>query len=74
MNGSEALNFKYNFGVYSLIDNNVKEANVAYDEKYLHEVIQKNEMKIDTIFYGYWSGRPKEQSLDFQDTFVLSRN
>jgi ubiquinone/menaquinone biosynthesis C-methylase UbiE len=74
MNCSEALNFKYNFGVYSLIDNNVKEANVAYDEKYLHEVIRKNELKIDTIFYGYWSGRPKEQSLDFQDTFVLSKN
>ena len=74
MNCSEALNFKYNLGVYSLIDNNVKEANIAYDEKYLVEVIQKNELKTENIFYGFWSGRPKEQSLDFQDTFVLSKN
>jgi ubiquinone/menaquinone biosynthesis C-methylase UbiE len=73
MNTTEALNFKYNYGVYGLIDSNVKEANVAYDEKYLVEVFKKNELKIDAKFYGYWSGRPKEQSLDFQDTFILSK-
>ena len=68
------FNFKISYGNYSLIDKNVKEANVGYEEKYIFNLIERNGFSIQEILYGFWSGRPKSCSFDFQDTFILTKS
>ncbi len=73
MQSNSEFNFKFNFGSYSLLNKNVKEANVAYEEKYLFNLINQNNLTIEKILYGFWSGRPRNESFDFQDTLILSK-
>jgi len=64
----------FNFGNYSLLDKNVKEALIAFEEDYLiNELITKNNLTIENTYYGSWSGLPKEESLGFQDTIILTK-
>jgi len=56
-----------------LMDAKVKEANVAYDEPYLNDLIHKKGLQVEKTLYGHWSGRPQEEAYDFQDTLVLGR-
>lgn len=65
--------FEHHFGNYSLMDPKVKEANTAFQESYLHRVISDCGLSINKKLYGYWSGRPKSESFDFQDTLVLDK-
>jgi SAM-dependent methyltransferase len=73
MKSNSGLDFRFNRGHYSLIDNNVKEANVAFEEEYLFKMINGNNLTIERIFNGFWSGRPRNESLDYQDTLILSK-
>lgn len=67
------FNFQHRFGEYGLLDKNVKEANVAYEEDYLlTKLFPDNKLKVDNIYYGWWSGKSREDSLSYQDTIVLS--
>lgn len=67
------LNFIHNHGHYSTIKKQLEEANVAYEESYLiDQFLPKAHLKVDKLFYGYWSGRPRNETLDFQDTIILS--
>jgi len=53
----------------------VKEANVAYDEKFLvNEMIVSKGFKMDQIHYGFWPGRPKSNQANFQDICVFRKN
>jgi SAM-dependent methyltransferase len=74
MKSHDGLNFKYKYGNYSLLDKNVKEANVAYNEEYLFKVIKQNNLIVEKSMYGFWPGRPRNESLDFQDILILSKN
>jgi ubiquinone/menaquinone biosynthesis C-methylase UbiE len=74
MKASSGIKFEYNKGYYSLIDKNVKEANVAYEEEYLTKLITDNNLSIDKVLYGFWCGRPRKEAFDFQDTLILSNN
>lgn len=65
--------FEHSYGDYSLMDPKVKEANTAFQETYLERVIASNGLRIDQKLYGFWSGRPKAESFDFQDTMILQK-
>lgn len=69
------FNFPFKYNNFSLIDKNVKEANIAYEEDYLlKNLLPKNKLRIDNIYYGWWSDKPKEKCLSFQDTIILSKS
>lgn len=68
------FNFPYNFDTYSLMDKNVKEANIAFEEDYLKmDLLSKNNLVAQNTFYGWWSGRPESESLGYQDTIILKK-
>lgn len=68
------FNFPYKFNNYRLLDENVKEANIAYEEKYLMDILlPKNKLKVDNIHYGWWSDKPRENCISYQDVVVLSK-
>jgi SAM-dependent methyltransferase len=73
MEKSKGLKFKYDKGNYVLHDKKVKEANVAYYEDFLKNLFKKNTLKIETIHYGNWSGRPNENRTNFQDNVILKK-
>ncbi|NBC82076.1 MAG: methyltransferase domain-containing protein [Bacteroidetes bacterium] len=70
MENKNGLKFNYNKGDYALLDEKVKEANVAYNERYLKNIINKNDLKIENIHFGFWSGRNKSDCVDFQDIVI----
>jgi len=52
----------------------VKEANVAYDEKYLEEeMIGSRGFAMDQIQYGFWPGRSKTELGNFQDICIFRK-
>ena len=68
------FNFPFNKGYYRLMDDSVQSANVAYDEGYIQKTLaSENNLRIVSSHYGYWSGRPKEQSTDYQDIVVFEK-
>lgn len=73
MADNDVFNFRYQYGHYSLMDEKVKEANVAYQELYLRELFEKYGFKIDKIINGHWSKAIGDGSLDFQDVVILSK-
>jgi hypothetical protein len=55
------------------MDKNVKEANIAYEENYLvNNLFRNNNLHVEKIYYGWWSGKPREKCLSYQDTILLS--
>lgn len=73
MRQNDGLQFNYERETYYLLDKNVKEANVAYKEKFLLHMIEKNKLKVERLYYGFWSGRSKNDCVDFQDTLILKK-
>lgn len=68
------FNFPFKYDNYRLLDKNVKEANIAYEESFLIDnLFINNKLYAENIYYGWWSGRSRENSLGFQDTILLSR-
>ena len=51
----------------------VKEANVAFKEDYLDHLIISKGFEIIDKHYGYWSGRLKDETVDFQDIYILRK-
>lgn len=70
---NDVIKFENKFDNYYLHNSKVKEANVAFDEKYLDKIINENGLKILKKHYGYWSGREKDSSVDFQDIYILEK-
>lgn len=71
--GTESFKFKFDKGDHVLFDNNVKEANVAYKELPLKQMLERNQFVIEKFHYGYWSGKDKNQCLNFQDIVILRK-
>jgi hypothetical protein len=68
------FNFPFKYDNYRLLDKNVKEANIAYEESFLIDnLFINNKLYAENIYYGWWSGKSREYSLSFQDTILLSR-
>ena len=72
--GNNEFNFQYDHGNYRLLDEKVKSANVAYEEKYLFsEIIKTQQFKIESIEYGIWSTKTKGNPIAFQDRMLLKK-
>ena len=69
----DCFQFPYDQGHYRLLDEKVKAANVAYEESYLRQVLADRNLKVVEWLYGFWSGRPKSSSLEFQDVLILEK-
>jgi len=69
--GRTQFNFKHMFEGYSLMDKKVKEANIAFDEEYLQSLLDKNGLRMESLYHGGWSCHP--EALDFQDVVILQR-
>ncbi len=65
--------FLFDKGNYCLMDEKVPEANVAYKSEYLQTIINNSGLKIKSKYQGYWSGRSKSNSLEFQDILILEK-
>jgi ubiquinone/menaquinone biosynthesis C-methylase UbiE len=65
------MNFPINKGYYRLHSSQVNTANVAYDEEWLLEKLEKAGLKMDSIQYGEWCGR--KNHFDYQDLLVCSK-
>ncbi|HUR30429.1 MAG TPA: class I SAM-dependent methyltransferase [Saprospiraceae bacterium] len=74
MQTSNEFNFKYHHGHFSLLNEKVKAANVAFREKYLDDLFVNAHFNVVGKDYGSWSGAYPESAFDFQDTVVLKRN
>ena len=72
-NGMSKFNFTHDFGSYRLFDKKVEEANIAFDEKYLLDLLLENNLKIESISYGWWSRNQEDAISDFQDIVVFSK-
>jgi ubiquinone/menaquinone biosynthesis C-methylase UbiE len=70
---NEKFRFDYDKGNHFLMDEKVPEANVAYKLDYLQEIIRNYGFEIKSMHLGYWSGRNKSESLDFQDILILKK-
>ena len=69
--GETSFAFKHSYGDYLLMDKNVKEANIAYEECFLQKIYDKYGLKQDAVYYGQWS--KSEGFVSFQDVVVLSK-
>lgn len=65
------MNFPINKGFYRLHSARVDTANVAYDEEWLLEKLEKSGLKMETIKYGQWCGR--DSYFDYQDLLICSK-
>jgi len=73
MKMSDGIQFDYDFTNYYLHNIKVKEANVAFKEDYLDHLIISKGFEIIDKHYGYWSGRLKDETVDFQDIYILRK-
>ena len=65
--------FPHDYGYYRLMDDVVKSANVAFEEKHLRRMTAGHGFKIQQLHFGYWRGLPKADCKDFQDIVVLAK-
>lgn len=63
--------FKYSYGDYLLMDDSVREANVAYREDFLQKLFDKHGLKKEAVYCGQWSN--SDGYVNFQDVVVLSK-
>lgn len=67
------MNFSVDYDIYALMDEKVKEANVAFDKDYIFSQFETKGFEIVNYFPGTWSGRT-ENTLSYQDIIVLKKN
>lgn len=70
--GKSYFNFSHQHEGYALLDEKVREANIAFDETFLKQMIIDNHLHLNGIYYGSWSGTV-ETSPDFQDLLVIEK-
>ncbi len=70
----EEFDFPFDQGKYRLMDQEVKSANVAFDENFLlHELAAKKQLSVRHLFHGSWRGLPKQDCKEFQDIVVFQK-
>jgi SAM-dependent methyltransferase len=72
--GGNEFNFRFDHGNYCLLNEKVKSANVAYEERFLtDQLINPSRFKIENIHYGTWSTGEKGSPIAFQDRVIITR-
>lgn len=69
-----SFQFLYNMGDHFLFDKHVKAANVALPKQKLEHLFVDNKLEISGFYRGRWSGIQSNESLDFQDIYILTKN
>jgi len=70
---SSNMNFSIQHKDFALMNEKVKEANVAYKKDYIFAHFEAKGFEIVNFFPGTWSGRT-ENTLSYQDIIVLKKN
>jgi SAM-dependent methyltransferase len=71
----EGFDFPFNYGHYCLMDDEVKSANVAFEENYLkNDLVEKHGFRLRHFFPGSWRGLLKAQCKEFQDIVILEKS
>jgi ubiquinone/menaquinone biosynthesis C-methylase UbiE len=71
--GANALSFTHGEGVWRYVYEHSPESAVAYDEKYVMNLLEQHGLVLrQPIFYGRWSGR--KEGLSYQDILLISRS
>jgi SAM-dependent methyltransferase len=65
------FDFPHDYGHYRLMDDEVKSANVAFEEANLRSMATKHGLKVRDMHYGFWRGLPKAECPDFQDIVIV---
>jgi hypothetical protein len=65
--------FAHDYGHYMLHDQKVKDANIAYKMAYVNDMLQDTQLNIKAFHPGWWAGRSKKDSVDFQDVLILQK-
>ncbi len=65
--------FMHHYGNYSLMDKNVREANVAYQKDYIFDVLNTEKLEITEFFRGYWSGLTPGALNEHQDVIIFKK-
>jgi len=73
MTKKNSFMFNHDLGHYSLMDENVKSANVAFKESYLLKLFEKKGFTVEEKLDGFWCGREKSACKDFQDIIILKK-
>ena len=73
MNTTGVKQFPYNRGDYSLMDKSVKEANIAFQKKYITKVIEANNFEITNFVRGNWSGTEADIFDQHQDIIIFKK-
>ncbi|OYQ37540.1 hypothetical protein CHU92_08095 [Flavobacterium cyanobacteriorum] len=65
--------FPHNYGNYSLMDKNVKEANVGYKKQYIFEVLKSKGLTVIHFIRGNWSGAAADELNEHQDIIIFKK-
>jgi SAM-dependent methyltransferase len=68
------LKFEHDYGDYRLENPNEAESAIAYEETFVRNLYQKNELKIIKIRYGTWRNYQKNPVAKGQDIVVALKN
>ena len=71
---NHAFDFKFDKGNYSLLDEEVRSANVAFNEDYLiNSLVPENGFIVQSLTYGSWSTEVNTNPIGFQDRLILQK-
>lgn len=71
---SNSFSFPFKKEGYRLMDQNVKSANVAFNEQHILNIIKDKGFKITNIVNGYWKNIDNKNELtDFQDIIIMNK-
>lgn len=68
--GANALAFDYGEGEWRYVHKHSPESAVAYEEKFVVQLVEQYGLAVKKQIYGHWSGR--EDGLSFQDMLFIS--
>ena len=66
-------NFPYDFGDYSLMDKDVKEANVAYKKQFILDLLKNHNFEVTECLQGNWSGLESNETKQHQDIIIIKK-
>lgn len=73
MNADGKKQFNFHYDHYSLMDDQLKEANVAYRKDFLFENLKKHNFEVEKFIRGNWSGIESDEINEHQDILILKK-
>ena len=70
---SSVIQFKFDKGDFILHDDQVLTANIAFKKPYVERICREKGFEIEAQYGGWWAGRSRAESVDFQDVWILRK-